>query len=126
MSVLSNSFIDSVGQRVGDTSSDIITAVSEVKIEKDFTYNQDVKIVPNLKIGTGYDMKNDNNNAIVGLSNGASYTSYGKALSRFEFSAGMGAKFEIKDNIEISLDYLGKFRTDYYDHTGMLTAKYKF
>ncbi|OPZ77655.1 MAG: Outer membrane protein B precursor [Alphaproteobacteria bacterium ADurb.Bin438] len=126
MAILSDGFIDSVGQKVGDSSSDIITAVSEVKIEKGFKINETVDVLPNVKLGLSYDIKNDSNNSVVSLANGSSYTSYGMALKRTEFMSGLGAKFEIGDDVEVSVDYIGKFREDFTDNTGMITAKYKF
>lgn len=129
VSILNEGYTDSVLQRVSGSSSDILTAVSEINVGKELV-GENANVIPSLKLGVGYDMKNDKNNTVVDIQNSmstsSSYTSYGKALDRFELMAGAGVKFAMKNNTELSLDYTGRFRKDYDNHLGTVTFKYKF
>ncbi|MBR2137296.1 MAG: autotransporter outer membrane beta-barrel domain-containing protein [Alphaproteobacteria bacterium] len=60
------------------------------------------------------------------MANGASYTVHGKRLPRFgvEFNAGLTA--ELTDRLSANVNYLGAYRDDYQDHTGLIGLKYIF
>ena len=49
----------------------------------------------------------------------------GETLERLgvETAAKLGM---LSGNVEVSLEYLGKYRKDYYDHTGLVSFKYRF
>ena len=73
-----------------------------------------------------YDLVSDKENAVVGLLNGSSYFVEGERLDRFGVEAGLGLTVDVNDNVEAAVGYEGRFREDYTDHTGMISAKYKF
>lgn len=64
--------------------------------------------------------------SVVTLANGSSYATNGEALDKFGMEFGAGLTADINDNVEMSVGYEGRFRTDYSDHTGLVNAKYKF
>lgn len=119
-------YTDSVGQRVSSDTVDMLTAVAGIKAGKDFTTCNGTHWHPEARIAMTYDITSDKENAVVGLMNGSSYFVEGERLNRFGIEAGLGLTVDISENIEAAVGYTGRFREDYTDHTGMITAKYKF
>ena len=54
------------------------------------------------------------------------YVVKGQRLNRFGVEAGAGVTFYLSPDVESSVGYEGKFRSHYQDHTGYVSAKYKF
>lgn len=119
-------YTDSVGQRVSSDTMDVLTAVAGVKIGKDFATDQGMRWRPEARVAMTYDLVSDKENAVVGLLNGSSYFVEGERLDRFGIEAGLGLTVDVNDNLEAVVGYEGRFREDYTDHTGMISAKYKF
>lgn len=119
-------YTDSADQKVSGNDSDILTAVVGAKASKDFTLENGMILRPEARLAMTYDLLNDDNNATVALSNGASYHINGEELDRFGIEAGAGITAELNDSWDVSAGYEGHYRSDYTDHTGMLNAKYKF
>ena len=117
---------DGLGQKVSGKDMDILTAVGGVRLAKEYTLACGHSIKPEAYLGVSYDLKSDRDNAVVGVANGASYTVHGKRLPRFgvEFNAGLTA--ELTDRLSANVNYLGAYRDDYQDHTGLIGLKYSF
>lgn len=117
---------DSADQKISASDSDILTGVIGAKLNKTWELNNGAYITPEVRIAATYDLVNDDTSSIVTLANGSAYTVNGEALDEFGLEVGAGLTAEVNDNIEFSLGYEGKFREDYQDHTGLISAKYKF
>jgi outer membrane autotransporter protein len=121
-----DAYTDDAGQRVSANDLDILTAVAGAKVAKDFELSNGMNIRPEARLAMTYDLANDKSNSVVSLANGSAYTVEGDALDRFGIEAGLGVTADIRDNLSVSAGYEGKFRDHYEDHTGLLSAKYKF
>ena len=121
-----DAYKDSADQKVSGNDSDILTGVIGAKVSKSFELSNGMNIKPEARIAATYDLMNDDVNSVVTLANGSAYTVNGEALDRFGMEFGAGVTAEVNDNVELSLDYEGKFHQDYQDHTGLINAKYKF
>lgn len=119
-------YTDSLGNKIAGGKSDILTGVAGIKVSKDFETQNGMVLKPEMRIAATYDLSNDDANSVVTLANGSSYTTNGEALDKFGMEFGAGLTADINDNVEMSVGYEGRFRTDYSDHTGLLNAKYKF
>lgn len=120
-------YTDTAGQYVKPNTADTLTGLLGFRIGSHTTLTglQGVIFNPEVSVHATYDMLNDKNKSIVQLANGASYTVQGDSLDRFgvEFGAKLGM---MMGNTELSLDYEGRFKKDYTDHTGLVNLKYHF
>jgi outer membrane autotransporter protein len=121
-----DAYKDSADQKVSGNDSDILTGVIGATVSKSWELSNGMLIKPEARIAATYDLFNDDVNSVVTLANGSAYAVEGEALDRFGMEFGAGVTAEVKDNVELSLGYEGKFRQDYQDHTGLINAKYKF
>ena len=121
-----DAYKDSADQKVSGNDSDILTGVIGATVSKSWELSNGMLIKPEARIAATYDLFNDDVNSVVTLANGSAYAVEGEALDRFGMEFGAGITAEVKDNVELSLGYEGKFRQDYQDHTGLINAKYKF
>ena len=119
-------YTDSIGNHVSGDDYDILTAVIGAKVGKTYALENGMNIKPEARVAATYDLMNDDVNSVVTLANGAAYTVEGDALDRFGMEFGAGVTADLNDKVVVSVDYEGKFREDYQDHTGLLNAKYKF
>ncbi len=117
---------DTADQYVSSNTSDILTAIMGVKFEKQFTTCGGTRWKPEARLAATYDLITDEDNALVTLNNGAAYEAKGEHLKRFGVEFGAGVNIEVNDKVDISFGYEGHFRKDYQDHTGMVSAIYKF
>lgn len=120
-----DSYRDSAGQRISSDNQDILTGIAGVKASKDFTLENGMKLRPEARLAMTYDLMDGENDAIVNIGS-ASYRINGEQLDRFGIEAGAGLTAELNDKWDVSAGYEGKFRDDFNDHTGILSAKYKF
>ena len=120
-----DSYRDSAGQRISSENQDILTGIAGVKASKDFTLENGMKLRPEARLAMTYDLMDGENDAIVNIGS-ASYRINGEQLDRFGIEAGAGLTAELNDKWDVSAGYEGKFRDDFNDHTGILSAKYKF
>lgn len=118
-------YTDSLGTRVSGNDSDILTGIIGARISRYFSLNN-INFRPELRVAATYDLKNDDASAWSMLANGASYQVRGEELKRFAVELGAGLTAELSDSFEVTASYEGRFRQNYYDNTGMLSAKYKF
>ena len=124
--VKQDTYTDSSGQRIKSRNSDTLTGVLGAKVSKSYTTGNGIVLTPELKAAMTYDISHDNSRSTVTLVNGSVYNVSGKPLNRFGVELGAGLTAEINDKIELSAGYEGKFRKNYQDHTGLVSAKYNF
>ena len=77
-------------------------------------------------LGITYDLASDKGNTTVNLANGSSYTVQGKRLDKLGYEESLSFTATLSDNITASTSYLGAYRDNYREHTGMLNVKYAF
>jgi len=124
-----DNYVDSAGQAVKAETMDVMTAVAGLKVGKDLVSCFGVRSFywrPEARLAATYDLISDKENAVVSLSNGSGYVVKGQRLNRFGVEAGTGVTFYLSPDVESSIGYEGKFRSHYQDHTGYVSAKYKF
>ena len=119
-------YTDKLGTRIGSDTSDIATAVAGVKASKDFALDNGMNIRPEARLAMSYDLTDDDNNVAVTLAGGQGYVVDGEDFGRFGIETGLGVVADVNDNWELSAGYEGHYRDDYTDHSGVLSAKYKF
>ncbi|MBR1825436.1 MAG: autotransporter domain-containing protein [Alphaproteobacteria bacterium] len=114
-------YTDSAAQSVGSKNLDILTGVLGVKMQSPCG-----QFRPEMYFGLTYDFISDRDNALVTLPNGSNYAVHGKRLNRMgaEFHAGLAT--DLTSNLTANIGYLGAYREDYQNHTGMLEMKYMF
>ncbi len=117
---------DSAEQKVSTKDSDIVTGVVGAKFTKLYRLPNGWFMRPEARAAATYDLSSDKAVSSVTLANGSAYTVNGTSLERFGVEVGAGVAFDVTDSAEFSVGYEGKFSKDYQDHTGMLSAKYKF
>ena len=124
-----DNYVDSAGQAVKAETMEVMTAVAGLKVDKDLVSCFGVRSFywrPEARLAATYDLISDKENAVVSLSNGSGYVVKGQRLNRFGVEAGAGVTFYLSPDVESSVGYEGKFRSHYQDHTGYVSAKYKF
>ena len=124
-----DNYVDSAGQAVKAETMDVMTAVAGLKVGKDLVSCFGVRSFywrPEARLAATYDLISDKENAVVSLSNGSGYVVKGQRLNRFGVEAGAGVTLYLSPDVESSVGYEGKFRSHYQDHTGYVSAKYKF
>lgn len=120
-----DAYTDTAGQHVGSNSSDTLTAILGGRYAKDIKAG-DYTLRPEVKLAATYDLMRDKNSTAVTLANGAGYMVRGENLKRFGIEAGAGLSMAVSDNVKVGLNYEGRFKKDYTDHTGILEARYNF
>ncbi len=117
-------YTDTADQHVKGDTMNTLTGVAGLRLGTNKKV-QDFVLKPAVSLHATYDIIDDESASTVQLANGASYTVQGESLERFGIEAGaqMGISF---GNVDVSLDYMGRFKKDYTDHTGMLNLKYNF
>ncbi len=118
-------YTDTAGQRVSAEDMDILTGVIGVKADTNIALDNGINLRPEARLAMTYDLMNADNNAAVNIGNGY-YHINGEELDRFGIEAGAGVTAELNDAWDVSAGYEGRFRDDYKDHSGVLSAKYKF
>lgn len=120
-----DAYTDTAGQYVGSNSSETLTAILGGRYAKDIKAG-DYTLRPEVKLAAIYDLMRDKNSTAVTFANGAGYMVRGENLKRFGIEAGAGLSMAVSDNIKVGLNYEGRFKKDYTDHTGILEARYNF
>lgn len=118
-------YMDSAMQYVSSDTMDILTAVLGVKFEGNVRTELGSRFVVRTHANLTYDLITDRDNAYVGLQNGSSYLVKGDSLERLGVEVGGSIGFNLNEAIDISIGYEGRFREDFQDHTGILSAKHK-
>ncbi len=126
--VKQKAYTDATGAEMSEKTADTWTGVLGAKIGKNYVLkaNRKIGLSPELKVAATYDFARDDENRMVTLPDGSSYTATGEAMERFGVEAGAGVTVSIANSAEIALTYDGKFKKNYQDHTGMVNLKIKF
>ena len=111
-------------QTIETGKTDYLTAVVGAKFNTTTQIN-DWVVEPSARIYATYDLISDDTVATVSFAEGAGYQVKGESLDRFGIETGLGISATL-NNIELSLDYLGGFKKDYQNHSGIIKAKYHF
>ncbi|MCQ2965833.1 MAG: autotransporter outer membrane beta-barrel domain-containing protein [Alphaproteobacteria bacterium] len=119
-------YVDTANQIVHQKTTKKGTALAGIKVEKEVRLNKNLSVKPKADIYATYDFKRDHGTSIVTLRNGAEYQTQSVQMDRFGVEMGAGVSLIHKGNTEVSLDYIGKFKNDYTNHTGMINAIYHF
>ena len=117
---------NALGVRVNARNLDVLTAVAGVKVAKNFTLSNGINIRPEARAALTYDLTTNDNDSIVTIPGGATYVVNGEKLERVGYELGAKISTDITSRFEIGAGYEARIRKDYVDHTGMLSAKYKF
>ncbi len=120
-----DAYTDTAGQHVGSNSSDTLTAILGGRYATNVQAGE-YTLRPEVKLALTYDLMRDKNSTAVTLANGSGYLVRGENLDRFGIEAGAGFSMAVSDNVKVGLNYEGRFKEDYTDHTGILEARYNF
>lgn len=120
-------YTDTVDQHVRGNTTDTLTGVIGLRAGADTRLIgvNGITFQPEISVRATYDMLNDKDTSVVRLANGTGYVVQGETLERFGVEAGAKLGMTV-GNVEMSLDYQGRFKKDYTDHTGLVNLKYNF
>ena len=116
---------NALGVRVKDRDLNVWTAVAGLKAAKTFALSNGMNIRPEVRAAVTYDLRTNNNDSVVVMGN-TSYHVNGEKLERLGYELGAKVATDVTSQWEIAAGYEGRFRDDYNDHSGILSAKYKF
>ena len=116
-----DSYTDSAMQNVNGVETDILRATGGAHFKKVYG-----KFSPDLYLGLTYDIAGGKEDTVVNLSNGTRYTVEGKRLPRLGYELNFGLNAHLTDSISVGASYIGAYRENYREHTGMLMFKYDF
>ncbi len=111
-------------QYVKSDSNDILTMVAGGSYNKDFK-RKDFVLKSMVKAYATYDLNDTDNRTYVQFSEGSNYKINSEGLARFGVETGAKLSLFMGD-VEMSLEYDGRFKKDYQDHTGSINLKYNF
>lgn len=117
-------YTDSVGQRIHSKNTNTFTGVIGTTLSSDFNV-QGFTLTPKFSLAGTYDFKKNGGSSTVTLANGASYTTRGNTLERFGIETGIGLNVGY-DNLEFGIQYEGRSKKNYRDHTGLINFRYHF
>lgn len=125
-----DSAVDSAGITSGGDTADLLTGLAGIKFEKRlFARKKDGRagmlLAPHLAVLLTYDIHQASEGAVITFANGATIDVKSENLKRFGGEIYGGWKTS-SGAFDISLDYIGKFREYYQEHSGLLTVKYNF
>ena len=116
---------DGADQYVSGKNMDIFTGIAGLAISKDLYWHECLKFRPELYGGLSYDFVSNRDNAIVNVAGGEDYVVKGKRLNRMGFQVGAGITSELTEQLLMNVSYLGNFRQDFYDNSGLIGLSYK-
>lgn len=123
LSIHKDGYFDGVN-KVSSDNEDILTGVIGSEYSYQFNING-FTVCPSGHLLATYDIISDESLASVNVLSGGSYQIEGEKLNRFGVEAGVGVSATL-NNLDVSLDYLGGFKKDYQNHSGMIKATYHF
>ncbi len=119
-----HNYMDSMRQYVQSKNTNTFTGIIGTTFTSEFNV-QGFTFTPKITLAGTYDLKQDGGSSTVTLANGANYTTRGDTLKRFGIESGIGLNMSYKD-FELGIQYEGRFKKDYQDHTGMINFRYNF
>ena len=114
-------YTDTAAQHIERSSTNYIRATGGVRFSKEYGIFR-----PDIYLGLAYDILVPDNNTSIRLANGSSYIVEGRNLSRMEYQVNIGLNAALTDNISLGTGYMGAFRENYREHTGIIRFKYDF
>lgn len=120
---------DSAGTRTSAEEYDVLTGVFAITGKHVLTHNDfmdGIFVRPELRLAVTYDFENTDVSSFMTLPNGSSVRIEGDALERLGGEVGLSLTKNIGREWEFVLEYEGKFRKYYQDHTAVVSIKYNF
>ena len=119
-------YIDGLGQEIKTDLSDKWSLTAGFEVEKMFTtlHNNTFKV--EARANVVYDVDESEGSTTVSLANGSTYQINEETVDRFGIEFGADVMYQVRDNLEFGVGYSAEFRSNYTEHTGMLTLKYNF
>lgn len=105
-------------QNIKADENDVLTAVAGIKYSTCICLNNR-RLNPTARIAATYDLVSDDSIANVNIINGSNYQVVSKKLNRFGIEAGLGLNTQY-NNIDSGIEFLGNYRKDYQNHSGVL------
>lgn len=126
INVDTDDYTDSAGTHIDGNNNDIFTGVARLHFDTTRGVNEWLKLHPRFSVALTYDIARDDASSVVTLANGSVFSVVGDNMNRFgsEFELGLG--FLVYDRWDVSVNYMGKFRSHYEDHSGILNVRYTF
>ncbi len=126
INIKQEAYTDSFGSKVNSNKYSYLTALAGVDVKSGYDVADTVTVTPKAGVLFGYDAIRDDVRGSIILNNGVGYVISGKALPSFSTSVEAGLDLTIGKNITATAGYVGTFRKDYQDHSGMIRIKYDF
>ncbi len=117
---------DSVGQKIASFSNTVFSAVAET--QKTFELSRAGKGVwsSDLSAGLVYDFSRSADEAVVSLTNGASYTVEGKDMDPYGMELGAAISYVWGKSVDLSARYDLDVRPDWFSHSLTATLRVMF
>ena len=117
---------DSVGQKIASFSNTVFSAVAET--QKTFELSRAGKGVwsSDLSAGLVYDFSRSADEAVVSLTNGASYTVEGKDMDPYGMELGAAISYVWGKSVDLSARYNLDVRPDWFSHSLTATLRVTF
>lgn len=117
---------DSVGQQIASFSNTVFSAVAET--QKTFELSRAGKGVwsSDLSAGLVYDFSRSADEAVVSLTNGASYTVEGKDMDPYGMELGAAISYVWGKSVDLSARYNLDVRPDWFSHSLTATLRVTF
>ncbi len=118
-------YTDSADQKVSDADATTVTGIAGMHYTADYRLGNFI-FYPDLKAAVTYDFVQDEMTNTISLSGGSDYRLTAERLDKLGFELGAEAGIRIGNNAEVGLNYLGIFKKDYTNHSGLVNLKIKF
>lgn len=125
MFVKQHEYTDEADQKVNETDGQTITGVLGAHYTADYKMGS-VIFYPDLRAAVTYDFVSDEMRNAVSLAGGTPYYITAERLDEFGVELGAEIGLRIANRVDIALSYLGMFRKDYTNHTGLANLKFRF
>jgi outer membrane autotransporter protein len=119
-------YTDTAGQAISSDRIDTFTGIVGIKFDKDLKVSNTLTLKPEVKLNILHDLVNDKEVSTVTLLNGSSYIVTSTKTEKTLFEIGMGLGINLNNEWHLSLNYEGKFKSNYKDNTALLSVKYAF
>ena len=117
---------DSIGQKIGAISSNMMTFVAEGRMDREFGKTDSSVWHSELSAAVTYDLSSSKESAAVNLPNGGSYSVNGDDFDPMGVELGGTLSWLYGKHIDISAGYNLEWRPDYLSHTLTATFRYSF
>ena len=125
MFVKQHEYTDEADQKVNETDGQTITGVLGAHYTADYKMGS-VIFYPDLRAAVTYDFVSDEMRNAVSLAGGTPYYITAERLDEFGVELGAEIGLRIANRMDVALSYLGMFRKDYTNHTGLANLKFRF